>query len=95
MGGVELRGQDLLLLGLFLGCGLGVGLTLLVGRLRRWLGRSEEARLAAEVRTLKRRLQEKDRHISRMLAETERLAERLAQKKPLLKAADEASSGSG
>lgn len=92
---MEIRGQDLLLLGLLLGFILGVGLTLLVGRLRRWLGRSEEARLAAEVRTLKRRLQEKDRHISRMLAETERLAERLAQKKPLLKAADEASSGSG
>lgn len=92
---MEIRGQDLLYLGLLLGFLLGVGLTLLAGRLRRWLGRSEEARLAAEVRTLKRRLQEKDKHISRMLAETERLAERLAQKKPLLKAVDEASSGSG
>lgn len=92
---MEIRGQDLLFLGVALGFLLGVGLTLLVSRLRRWLGRSEEARLAAEVRTLKRRLQEKDKHITRMLAETERLAERLAQKKPLFKAADEASSGSG
>lgn len=90
---MEIRGQDLLYLGLLLGFLLGVGLTLLAGRLRRWLGRSEEARLAAEVRTLKRRLQEKDKHISRMLAETEKLAERLAQKKSLLKAADEAGGG--
>jgi predicted RNase H-like nuclease (RuvC/YqgF family) len=48
-----------------------------------WLGRSEMGRLASENRELKRRLGEKDRHVSRMLRETERLAEKLAQSKAL------------
>jgi len=67
------------LLGVLLGAALGVGATLVVGRVRRWLGHSEAGRLAAENRELKRRLTAKDRHIAKMLAETERLAEKLGQ----------------
>ncbi len=65
--------------GLTLGVALGVGLTLGVIKVRGWLGRSESGRLKSENRSLKRRLAEKDRHIGRMLTETERLAERLGQ----------------
>ena len=70
-------------LGLAVGVGLGVGLIWLVSRVRTWLGRSEVGRLTSENRELKRRLAEKDRHVSRMLHETERLAEKLAQGKAL------------
>ena len=75
---MEIRGVDFLL-GLLVGGGLGVGLTLVAARLRNWLGRSETGRLARENKDLKRRLAEKDRYVSRMLAETERLAQRLGQ----------------
>jgi hypothetical protein len=67
-------------LGLTLGGALGVGATLLVIRIRGWLGRSEAGRLRSENTALKRRLAEKDRHIGKMLDETQRLAERLGQK---------------
>jgi uncharacterized membrane-anchored protein YhcB (DUF1043 family) len=81
---MELNTLDLMI-GLILGVALGVGVTLLVMRLRDWLGKSEIGRLRSENRTLARRLEEKDRHIGRMLAETQRLAERLTQKRdPLL-----------
>lgn len=63
--------------GLALGVALGVGGTLLVMRLRAWLGKSEVGRLRSQNRTLERRLAEKDRHIGKMLKETQRLAERL------------------
>ena len=75
---MDIRGVDFFL-GLLLGLGLGVGLTLAVSRIRRWLGHSEAGRLTRENQDLKRRLAEKDRHVSRMLSETERLAERLGQ----------------
>lgn len=65
--------------GLILGAILGVGLTLAVSRVRGWLGYSETGRLKSENRQLKRRLADKDRHIGKMLAETERLAERLGK----------------
>lgn len=61
------------------GLGLGLGLAWLGGRVRTWLGKSPLGRLTAENRELQRRLAEKDRHVSRMLKETERLAEKLAQ----------------
>ncbi len=69
------------LLGLGFGLGLGLALIWLIIRVRGWLGRSEAGRLAAENRELKQRLAQKDRHVSRMLTETERLAEKLAQGK--------------
>lgn len=69
------------MVGLSVGAVLGVGGTLLVQRLRGWLGYSEVKRLRSENRSLNRRLVEKDRHIGRMLTETERLAERLVELK--------------
>ena len=77
---MEIKPLDFLL-GLILGAILGVGLTLAVIKLRSWLGRSETSRLQAENRALKRRLAEKDRHIGRMINETERLAEKLGGEK--------------
>jgi hypothetical protein len=79
---VEIRLLDFSL-GLAVGFVLGLGLAWLGGRLRTWLGKSALGRLTAENRELKRRLAEKDRHVSRMLTETERLAEKLAQGKGL------------
>ena len=76
---MEIKALDFFI-GLALGVALGVGGTMLVGRVRGWLGRSETGRLRAENRILTRRLAEKDRHIGRMLTETQRLAERLGQK---------------
>lgn len=71
-------------IGLTLGAALGIGGIILVTRIRGWLGKSEVGRLRSENRTLARRLEEKDRHIAKMIAETQRLAERLGQKKDLL-----------
>jgi hypothetical protein len=77
---MEIKTLDFLV-GLSLGAILGVGLTLATARIRSWLGRSEVSRLKSENRALKRRMAEKDRHIGRMLTETERLAERLGELK--------------
>jgi hypothetical protein len=67
--------------GLLVGAALGVGLTLGAARVRGWLGYSEAGRLKAENRELQRRLAAKDRHVARMLTETERLAEKLGKEK--------------
>ena len=75
---MEIKPLDFLI-GLTLGLALGVGGTILVGRVRGWLGYSETGRLRTKNRVLSRRLAEKDRHIGRMLTETQRLAERLGQ----------------
>lgn len=74
---MEIRGLDFSL-GIVAGFALGLGLAWVSARVRTWLGRSKEGRLAAENRDLKRRLAEKDRHVERMLKETQRLAEKLA-----------------
>jgi hypothetical protein len=76
---MEIKTLDFMI-GLTLGVALGVGGTILVSRIKGWLGRSEEGRLRSENRVLSRRLAEKDRHIAKMLAETQRLAERLGKK---------------
>ena len=76
---MEIKPLDFVI-GLTLGLALGVGGTILVGRVRGWLGYSETGRLRAENRVLSRRLAEKDRHIDKMLTETQRLAERLGKK---------------
>ncbi|HZE21863.1 MAG TPA: hypothetical protein VE082_07415 [Desulfobaccales bacterium] len=70
-----------LILGLILGAALGVGGLMLITRIRDWLGHSEAGRLRAENHSLQRRLAEKDRHVRRMLSETQRLAEKLGQDK--------------
>ena len=75
---MEIRAVDFFL-GMLTGVVLGVGLSLAVVRLRGWLGLSEAGKLRSENQKLKRRLAEKDRHVSRMLTETERLAEKLGQ----------------
>jgi hypothetical protein len=80
---MEIKTLDFVI-GLGLGAALGVGGTLLVTRIRDWLGKSEVGRLRSENRNLERRLAEKDRHIGKMLTETQRLAERLGQKKDRL-----------
>jgi len=77
---MEIKTLDFFL-GATVGAILGVGLTLGAIKVRGWLGHSEAGRLKSENRTLKRRLAEKDRHIGRMLSETERLAEKLGQEK--------------
>jgi len=77
---MEIKPLDFFL-GLTLGTGLGVLLTLAALKVRGWLGYSAAGRLKSENRSLKKRLAEKDRHIGRMLSETERLAERLGQDK--------------
>ncbi len=77
---MEIKTLDFVV-GLSAGVILGVGGTWAFHRVRHWLGYSEVSRLRSENRALKRRLAEKDRHIGRMLSETERLAERLGEMK--------------
>jgi len=75
---MQISGVDFFI-GLAAGSVLGAVLTLAVGRVRHWLGHSEIYRLRTENQQMKRRLAEKDRHIRRMLSETERLAEKLGR----------------
>jgi hypothetical protein len=84
---MEIKPLDFFI-GLTLGAALGVGGTILVSRIRGWLGYSETGRLRADNRVLSRRLAEKDRHIGKMLTETQRLAERLGQKQGVSQAED-------
>jgi uncharacterized membrane-anchored protein YhcB (DUF1043 family) len=81
---MEIRLLDFTI-GLVVGIILGLGMFWLGSRLRNWVGRSEMGRLTTEIRQLKRRLDEKDRRVSRMMTEAERLAEKLAQGKGLVR----------
>jgi hypothetical protein len=84
---MEIKTLDFFI-GLSLGLALGAGGTVLVSRIRGWLGYSETGRLRAENRVLARRLAAKDRHIGKMLSETQRLAERLGQSQGVSRAED-------
>jgi hypothetical protein len=82
---MEIKTLDFVI-GLILGVSLGIAGTLLVIRIRGWLGHSEAGRLRSANRAMERRLAEKDRYIGQMLAETQRLAERLGQQKDVTQA---------
>ena len=65
-------------LGLALGAVIGVGATLLYGKIRGLFSRSEVTRLRQENRTLKQRIEKKDKHIQEMMYHTEKIAAGLA-----------------
>jgi uncharacterized membrane-anchored protein YhcB (DUF1043 family) len=67
------------ILGLGTGLVLGVGITLAVAKFKNLFKNSEVNQLREEVRHLKRRIEEKDRHVARMLSETEKLVQGLSQ----------------
>lgn len=66
-------------IGLALGTVLGVAATLLYGKVRGLFAKSEVTRLRKENRTLKQRLEKKDKHIQEMMHHTEKIAEGLAE----------------
>jgi hypothetical protein len=66
------------ILGLGTGLVLGVGCTLAVAKFKNLFKNSEVKKLREEVRHLKRRMEEKDRHVARMLTETEKLVQGLS-----------------
>lgn len=68
-------------LGLATGLVLGVGLTLAAVKFKNLFRNSEVKQLREEVRALKRRIEEKDRHVARMLLETEKLVQGLSRVK--------------
>ncbi len=68
-------------LGLASGLVLGVCLTLAVAKVKQLFTPSEVKQLREEVRSLKRRIEEKDRHVARMLTETEKLVQGLSRVK--------------
>jgi phage gp29-like protein len=67
------------ILGLGTGLVLGVGCTLAVAKFKNLFKNSEVKQLRDEVRHLKRRIEEKDRHVARMLSETEKLVQGLSR----------------
>jgi len=69
------------ILGLATGLVLGVGLTLAAVKFKNLFKNSEVKQLREEVHTLKRRIEEKDRHVARMLSETEKLVQGLSRVK--------------
>jgi uncharacterized membrane-anchored protein YhcB (DUF1043 family) len=71
------------ILGLGTGLVLGIGLTLAVAKFKNLFKNSEVKQLREEVRHLKRRIDEKDRHVARMLSETEKLVQGLSRTKSL------------
>jgi len=65
-------------IGLALGVVVGAGGTLLFGKIRGFFAKSEVAKLRQENRTLKQRLEKKDKHIQEMMYHTEKIAAGLA-----------------
>ncbi|MFP3869754.1 MAG: hypothetical protein ACLFVT_02585 [Syntrophobacteria bacterium] len=66
-------------IGLALGVVLGVGAMLFYGKIRGLFAGSEVARLRQENRTLRQRLEKKDKHIQEMMEHTEKVAAGLAR----------------
>ncbi len=65
-------------IGLALGIVVGIVGTLIYGKIRGFFARSEVAKLRQENRTLKQRLEKKDKHIQEMMYHTEKIAAGLA-----------------
>ena len=65
-------------IGLALGVVVGVVGTLIYGKIRGFFAQSEVAKLRQENRTLKQRLEKKDKHIQEMMYHTEKIAAGLA-----------------
>jgi len=65
-------------IGLALGIVAGIVGTLIYGKIRGFFAKSEVAKLRQENRTLKQRLEKKDKHIQEMMYHTEKIAAGLA-----------------
>ncbi len=65
--------------GLAIGAVIGVAVAFLYGKIRGFFASSEDTRLRQENRTLKQRLEKKDKHIQEMMHHTEKIAAGLAE----------------
>jgi gas vesicle protein len=65
-------------IGLALGVVCGAAGTLIYGKIRGFFAKSEVTKLRQENRTLKQRLEKKDKHIQEMMYHTEKIAAGLA-----------------
>ncbi len=65
--------------GLAIGAVIGVAAAFLYGKIRGFFANSEVTRLQQENRTLKQRLEKKDKHIQEMMHHTEKIASGLAE----------------
>ena len=68
-------------IGSALGAALGVIGTVIYGKIRGLFAKSEVATLRQENRTLKQRLEKKDKHIQEMMYHTEKIAAGLADQR--------------
>ncbi|MGW8222458.1 MAG: hypothetical protein ACWGP1_09970 [Syntrophobacteria bacterium] len=68
-------------IGLALGAVVGAGAAFLYVRIRGFFAKSEVSQLRQENRTLKQRLEKKDKHIQEMMYHTEKIAAGLVEKK--------------
>ena len=66
-------------IGIALGATIGVAATFLYGKIRGFFASSEVTQLRQENRTLKQRLEKKDKHIQEMMHHTEKIAAGLAE----------------
>jgi hypothetical protein len=65
--------------GLAIGAVIGVAVAFLYGKIRGFFASSEVTRLRQENRTLKQRIEKKDKHIQEMMHHTEKIAAGLAE----------------
>jgi gas vesicle protein len=66
-------------IGLALGAVVGAGAAFFYARIRGFFAKSEVSQLRQENRTLKQRLEKKDKHIQEMMYHTEKIAAGLAE----------------